>query len=196
MTDINELRQLAQAATPGGWYVESGALIYGCKDVTDGEEEWRPVIACIDDDEPVNYEGNAAFIAAANPAVMIELLNRLEAAEKECDALRTELAQLHKEADKFDDDIDWIQRALQAEATIEAMERELRLIEETDPIDASIILAHYNAIPTLIEEVKLRGGSFSAWDRARTLTQKYQGWELVMKWDIEARAAIAKATGE
>lgn len=79
---------------------------------------------------------------------------------------------------------------------IERMERELRLITETDPIDASIILAHYNAIPTLIEEVKLRGGSFSAWDRARTLTHKYQGWELVMKRDIEAHAAIAKATGE
>lgn len=83
MIVTNELRRLAQAATSGGWYVERGKYVYGCKDVTDGEEEWRPVIACTDDDETnVNFEGNAAFIAAANPAAVSELLDRLEAAEK------------------------------------------------------------------------------------------------------------------
>lgn len=92
MIDINELRQLAQAATPGGWYVEQGSLVYGCKDVTDGEEKWRPVIACIDDDEPVNYEGNAAFIAAANPVAITELLDRLETTEKELEKERLRLA--------------------------------------------------------------------------------------------------------
>ena len=35
-----------------------------------------------------------------------------------------ELAQLSKDADKFDDGIDWVQRALQAEARIEAMEKQ------------------------------------------------------------------------
>ena len=86
MIDINELRLLAQAATPGGWYVERGNYVYGCKEVTDGEEEWHPVIACTDDDEvSINFEGNANFIAAANPAVINELLDRLEAAEKERD---------------------------------------------------------------------------------------------------------------
>ena len=40
------------------------------------------------------------------------------------DDLRAELAQLHKEADQFGDGIDWIQRALQAEAKIEALERQ------------------------------------------------------------------------
>ena len=43
-------------------------------------------------------------------------------AAKEIEAQRAELTQLHKEADKFGDGIDWIQRALQAEAQIEAME--------------------------------------------------------------------------
>jgi len=84
MIDINELRRLAQAATPGGWYVERGNYVYGCKEVTDGEEEWHPVIACTDDDEvSINFEGNANFIAAANPAVINELLDRLEAAESD-----------------------------------------------------------------------------------------------------------------
>ena len=81
--DINELRQLAQAATSGEWYVERGNHIYGRNEVTDGEEVWHPVIACTDDDEVnVNFEANAAFIAAANPAAISELLDRLEAAEK------------------------------------------------------------------------------------------------------------------
>lgn len=85
MIDINELRRLAQAATPGGWYVERGNYVYGCKEVTDGEEEWHPIIACTDDDEvSINFEGNAKFIAAANPAVINELLDRLEESESDC----------------------------------------------------------------------------------------------------------------
>ena len=84
MIDINKLRKLAKAATPGrGWYVELGDYIYGEKDVTDGEE-WQPVIVSTEDGEPVNFEGSvAAFIAAANPTAMIELLDRLEAAEND-----------------------------------------------------------------------------------------------------------------
>ena len=92
MIDIEKLRRLAQEATSGVWYVVRGNHIYGRKKVTDGEEEWHPLIACTDDDEVnVNFEVNAAFIAAANPAAVSEMLDRLEAAEKERDALRAEL---------------------------------------------------------------------------------------------------------
>ena len=81
--NINELRRLAQAAAPGGWYVARGNYVYGRNEVTDGEEVWHPIIACTDDDEvSINFEVNAKFIAAANPAVINELLDRLEAAEK------------------------------------------------------------------------------------------------------------------
>ena len=119
MIDINELRRLAQAATPGGWYVERGNYVYGCKEVTDGEEEWHPVIACTDDDEvSINFEGNANFIAAANPAVINELLDRLEAAEKDIalkeriiDSLGSELNAVAKERDAL-------------RAKIEAMEQQ------------------------------------------------------------------------
>ena len=84
MINIKELRRLAQAATPGGWYVARGNYVYGCNEVTDGEEEWPPVIACTDDDEvSINFEENAKFIAAVNPAVVDDLLDRLEAAEKD-----------------------------------------------------------------------------------------------------------------
>lgn len=96
MIDINELRRLAQAATSGEWYVERGNHIYGRNEVTDGEEVWHPVIACTDDDEVnVNFEANAAFIAAANPAAVSEIIDRLEAAERErdeCNRRRLEAA--------------------------------------------------------------------------------------------------------
>jgi hypothetical protein len=92
MIDINELRRLAQAATSGEWYVERGNHICGRIEVTDGEEEWHPVIACTDDDETnVDFEANAAFFAAANPTAISELLDRLEAAEKERDELRVKV---------------------------------------------------------------------------------------------------------
>ena len=45
-------------------------------------------------------------------------------AADEIERLRSEITSLQKEADKFDDGIDWIQRALQAEAKIEAMEKQ------------------------------------------------------------------------
>ena len=83
MIDTKELRRLAQAATPGYWYVERGNYVYGSKEVTDGEEAWHPIIACTDDDEAsINFEGNAKFIAAANPAAISELLDRLDRVEK------------------------------------------------------------------------------------------------------------------
>ena len=70
--------------------------------------------------------------------MFVDAIDRLEAAEKERDEfkracfghisdnsmLRAELAQLYKEADKFDDGIDWIQRALQAEAKIDEMNQQ------------------------------------------------------------------------
>lgn len=110
--DINELRRLAQAATSGEWYVERGNHIYGRNEVTDGEEVWHPVIACTDDDEVnVNFEANAAFIAAANPAAVSEMIDRLEATEKDrsnfiveigrlcaqCDALRAKIEAMEKQ---------------------------------------------------------------------------------------------------
>lgn len=159
MIDTKELRRLAQAATPGPW--AAVGLSFGeslpkyLHEVVidrEGDEDEGYSICGAPIRPNEKYSDNMAFIAAANPAVIIELLDRLEeaesdaleqarlngmgsereaalmakleAAEKERDTLRAELAQLHKEADKFEDGIDWIQRALQAEAKIEAMERQ------------------------------------------------------------------------
>ena len=117
MIDTKKLRKLAQAATPGCWYVERGNYVYGCKEVTDGEEEWHPVIACTDDDEVnVSFEANASFIAAANPATINELLDRLEAAEKEIESWKGLSKQFSNEADALRARIEAMERLEQIEA--------------------------------------------------------------------------------
>ena len=137
MMDTKELRRLAQAATSGEWYVVRGNHIYGRKKVTDGEEEWHPLIACTDDDEVnVNFEANASFIAAANPAAISELLDRLEAAEKERDALRDRLALESQENGALRDSVDRACEERDAlRAKIEAMEKQ-EPVAEWLPLDS------------------------------------------------------------
>ncbi len=96
MIDTKELRRLAQDATPWRWYVGTGTYegrnIYSANAITDSEGfTYQPVIATAEDNDIQHWDANASFIAAANPAAISELLDRLEAAEKERDALRAEL---------------------------------------------------------------------------------------------------------
>lgn len=70
MININELRRLTQAATPGPWYIGSGTYegrnIYSAKAVTDGEGfTYNPVVATVEDDGVVCWDANARLIAAA-----------------------------------------------------------------------------------------------------------------------------------
>lgn len=90
MIDINELRRLAQAATPGPWsgcgpsFGESLPK-YLNEVVVDreGDEDdgYSICNAPIGMDE--EHSADMAFIAAANPAAVSELLDRLEAAESD-----------------------------------------------------------------------------------------------------------------
>ena len=86
--DINKLRRLAQAATPGPWYA-TGKLTRYVEARIDGGLI-QEVAACgptkADGGYGPQQEANASLIAAANPATISELLDRLEAAEKERDA--------------------------------------------------------------------------------------------------------------
>ena len=83
--DINKLRRLAQAATPGPWYV-TGKLTRYVEARIDGGLI-QEVAACgptkADGGYGPQQEANARLIAAANPAAISELLDRLEEAEKE-----------------------------------------------------------------------------------------------------------------
>ena len=93
MTDhANELRRLAQAATPGPWvshgrYIGTPRHMSYIGEVRDQCGNWS---------DTEKSRADAAFISAANPAAISELLDRFETAEKERDALR---AALQHEAD-------------------------------------------------------------------------------------------------
>ena len=98
MIDINELRRLAQAVS--GWSNCNQAWLDQWEDPPaavvghiNEDGETYPVATVDCDQYYAAHESLqlAQFYAAANPATIIELLDRLEVAEKERDALRAEL---------------------------------------------------------------------------------------------------------
>ena len=115
--NINELRRLAQAAshptTKGRWI-----RLFGERTVYDRMEDGCRGIPVVSTDKhpPSPFEAACLdFIAAANPAAITKLLDRLEAAEKErdwhaercedamneCDALRAKIKEMEKQEPGF-----------------------------------------------------------------------------------------------
>lgn len=89
MIDINELRRLAQAATPGPW-INHGRQP-NVAGLPHSAVAAKTLLARVYSEAYGDVEqetANASFIAAANPATISELLDRLEAVEKERDAAR------------------------------------------------------------------------------------------------------------
>ena len=100
MTDLTELKRLAEAATPGPWVARPGD---GALDGRSRFETKRHVLIYAEDDcdthpiadascnhtcrMPEEQEDNAAFIAAANPATVLDLIAQIEhlTAERERD---------------------------------------------------------------------------------------------------------------
>ena len=79
MIDTNELRKLCTSATPGPWYISAPseqAVWYDIKDR-------RYLIA--DTSSGFTDDGNAEFIAAANPATVLALLDALDDAHRNMD---------------------------------------------------------------------------------------------------------------
>ena len=75
--DLNELRRLAQAATPG---VGHACKYQDAHWLREGHVDFENADLFIASERP---QEDAEFYAAANPAVINELLDRLEAAEKD-----------------------------------------------------------------------------------------------------------------
>lgn len=86
------LRALAEAATPGPWAAKrwhnDEAEIYGWNITVNG---YLLPLCDMETDKPEECDANAAWIAAANPAAILELLDHTAAIEAERDALRAEL---------------------------------------------------------------------------------------------------------
>lgn len=88
--NITELKELAEKATPGPWLHEKENVHTGgvCS-VNQGGEPWFEVWSPNWMDAPAkNNEADAAYIAAANPAEILELIAQLEDAQGEIRALR------------------------------------------------------------------------------------------------------------
>ena len=167
MIDINKLRRLAQAATPGPWYV-TGKLTRYVEARIDGGLI-QEVAACGPTNADGGYgpqqEANVRLIAAANPATISELMDRLEAAEKDValkeriiDSLGSELNAVAKERDEL-------------RTRIEQMERQ-------EPV------AYQHKVPC----VNLRGDliGYSGWQDGKGL----------YKWPTRALYALPGAKGE
>jgi hypothetical protein len=130
MIDTKELRRLAQAATPGPW-INHGRQP-NVAGLPHSAVAAKTLLARVYSEAYGDVEqetANASFIAAANPAAISELLDRLEAAEKERDALRAKVETAENDADH--------QKALAASAlrVAEGWERkcgELRAELETE----------------------------------------------------------------
>ena len=112
MIDTKELRRLAQAATPGPW-INHGRQP-NVAGLPHSAVAAKTLLARVYSEAYGDVEqetANASFIAAANPAAISELLDRLEAAEKErdwhagrcedamneCAALRAKIEQMEKQ---------------------------------------------------------------------------------------------------
>lgn len=72
MIDTNALRKLCKSATPGEWYVSAPAEHAVWKDIGDR----RYLIA--DTSDGFTDDNNSEYIAAANPATVLALLDELD----------------------------------------------------------------------------------------------------------------------
>ncbi|EPO9962494.1 ead/Ea22-like family protein [Enterobacter roggenkampii] len=101
--DKRALREAAEKATPGEWWIDSHgmAMVAHHNDntmivfVTDGEQMGKAIRH--EDTGNLSHwrnDNDASFIAAANPATVLALLDELEAKDKSISFLKDQLAQL------------------------------------------------------------------------------------------------------
>jgi len=102
--NIEELKKKALAATPGPWAWDDNNI----RDADYDEKEYAPWLVA--SDEPVlcgqiraNTPENADYIAAANPAAVLGLIEKLDAAHTELELVRDDNHKMMLE-------IDWLRR--------------------------------------------------------------------------------------
>lgn len=85
--DRDKLKALAEAATPGPWKL--GSWLDNIFSVQG--DSWLPICRVKRDEKSIERsqdKNDAAYIAAAHPAAILELIRQLEAAEAETERLR------------------------------------------------------------------------------------------------------------
>lgn len=132
MIEINELRRLAQAATPGPWHATKSVETNSWAVWSDTTRlmELRPTKTV----DMYRVSNTATFIAAVNPATISELLDRLEAAEKAVtEAYQRGYATGQEESEKEREELRADKKALECEA--------VRLVEQADSVAADLVSA-------------------------------------------------------
>ncbi len=99
MTDTTKLRELAQKATPGPWetcYCDEGEyeIIDTEFDEDDCHTGYNIVTNSDDGTGPKMKECDANFIAAANPATVLALLDELQSMREDLNDARSEFVQV------------------------------------------------------------------------------------------------------
>lgn len=107
MEDLNELRKIAEQATPGPWKAETHCAYT--------EDKYHAVYSVDAGDSPVISQlgcgccdvglevskPDAAFVTAFNPDTVLALLNRLEQAERDRVKLRHRLDAMRRQRDGY-----------------------------------------------------------------------------------------------
>lgn len=127
MTDLKDLKELAEAATPGPWHGGHGASLDAVNTAWRDQNNnmtpdnyvkggWAKVVALVGQRAWRNISQcgkDAAFIAAANPKTVLELIARVEAAELDLkseklllEATDHEISELRAERDDLTQDVD------------------------------------------------------------------------------------------
>lgn len=98
--DYQALREKAEKATCGVWWLEYGESRFDCDDALIHRDVAGYIPICriegahpesgFDEDFQIEQQANAEFISAANPATVLALLGELEAAKKRIAELEAE----------------------------------------------------------------------------------------------------------
>lgn len=99
--NLDELKRLAEAATPGPWYQigipwSDGSFIKTCSDPHGGEYvcSYDGMIDLESDDVVQDWHVNLAYIAAANPETMLRLIAAIKTERARAEAAERRVAEL------------------------------------------------------------------------------------------------------
>lgn len=101
MVDEQNLRQLAEAATPGPWIHWQSGGIHQIDAAKTTVVHWSGFDQLQTPNEKTAIKNNAAYIAAANPAAILSLLDELQTLRSERTAWRVTAENAEKDAARY-----------------------------------------------------------------------------------------------
>lgn len=145
---LEDLKAKALAATPGEWTLRDRGVICGGPVTEYFRGKVQPQIVMCCGGEQIGHEqktANEHFIVAARPEVVLDLLERLENAESERDALKAELSMEQNRRELAEEDIEVLHINLDllgiprsASETLSAWWRVTYLRDERDQFKAEL----------------------------------------------------------